>query len=645
MAGKSLERWRRPIRRRDGVLVVAALLTIAGACGAPGAWRAIQATGLSETPSALAAPLPGAREVSARYVFGMQYVPKFDEAKGEGAWSGTRARGIAFHRDLGVQLSREGFLWRHYEPTAGAHPTQPDFDDAIARLAAAGIGVQAMVTETPLWASTATHADPKKPETYKSGVPRGLEKPIFTDGTDTPGPGKRVNPANTWAAALDHMARRYQGKIRYWQMWNEPDYPAGAQGADCTDPKRSFFGSVDDYVRLLKVGATIVRWRDPGAQVVTGGIAYPAYLQAMLDRGAGAWFDQVDFHAYGWPGSDTALAAFVKVHDGLKAVLARNGLANKRLICSETGYTANASGVQAAYIAKLYPTAIAMGLESTMYYANVNPSWKQMGLIDWRTMSQKTPGYWAYKTAATALGDVVRVAPLGLAGAQGYRFERADGSRVVVLWAAPGQADANGRCKPGQASVALPLASWGGGSWRRISATGEEGERLSGAPRVALSETPLYLEQGGRAYAAPATNPRLATGGVPLVEALADSTNDNHGAPDAAIDGDLDTNWVSGGNRAPESWWTARLERPGPLAALTIKTGPTPPGTAFDVEVSTDGGRTFAVAASGRKLSGWQPETIELGAPARSPVTHLRLRWRNPARAQVSFSVFELQAR
>lgn len=635
-------RWRRPIRRRDGALVVAGLLAVAGACGAPGAWLVIR--GADATPAAQAAPLPGARKVLAEHVFGMQYVPKFDEVAGQGSWSGTRERGIAFHRDLGVQVSREGFLWRYFEPAPGRRPTLADFDDAVSRLTAAGIGIQAMVTETPQWASTARLADPAKPESYKSGVPKGLALPIFTDGTDAPGAGKQVNPANAWAAAVDAMASRYRGRVRYWQMWNEPDYPAGAQGADDSDFKRSFFGSVADYVRLLKVGAIVVRWRDPGAQVVTGGISFPEYLQAMIDRGAAPYFDQVDFHAYGWPGSDTALAAFVKVHDGLKGVLARNGLTGKRLICSETGYSASAPDLQAAYIAKLYPTAIALGLESTMYYANVNPSWKQMGLVDWRTMRQRTAGYWAYKTASTALRDVTEVASLGVAGASGYRFARADGSRVAVLWAAPGPQDAGGRCQAGRAEVTVPLSAWGAGAWRRIEATGEQSGTLSGAARLTLTETPVYLEQGARAYAGMRPNPRAAADGVAFAEATADSTNDRYGPPGAAIDGDTDSNWVSGGNRAPESWWVARLAQPAPIGALRIKTGPTPPGTSFDVLLSSDGGRSYRVAAAGKRLTGWQAETIPLGEAGRSPVTHLRLVWRNPGLTQTAFSLFEVAA-
>src|SRR5687768_4499401 len=89
-----------------------------------------------------------AREVRARHVFGMQFVPKFDEKKGQGAWNGTRDRGIAMHKELGVQVSREGFIWRHLEPErSGVRPHQADFDDVVNRLGKAGIAMQAMVTE------------------------------------------------------------------------------------------------------------------------------------------------------------------------------------------------------------------------------------------------------------------------------------------------------------------------------------------------------------------------------------------------------------------------------------------------------------------------------------------------------------------
>lgn len=594
---------------------------------------AAEETQIASQPRPAPAQAPGrARQVQPAFTFGMQYVPKFDESAGKGAWHGSRDRGMRFHQDLGVQVSREGFIWRHYETEDGKRPNMSDFDDIVDRLDRAGIAMQAMVTETPLWASTASKPDPKNPASYRSGVPKGLHAPIFTDGSDTPGPGKTINPANTWARTLDHMVTRYKGQVRYWQMWNEPDYPKGEQTANDKNLQRSWFGSVDDYVRLLKVGHILVKWHDPEAQVVTGGIGYADYLQAMLDRGAGRYFDQIDFHAYGWPGSDIALKEFKRVHDEMKGVLVKNGLAGKGLICSETGYTALAPEYQAAYIAKLYPTSIALGVESTMYYANVNPSWKHMGLIDWRTMSQKTLGYWAYKNASRALRDVKTVQPLQLAGVEGYRFERQDGSRVIVAWAPEKKADA-------PLAVTLPIAA---GQWQLREATGRSLGTVQG-PRatIKLTASPVWIDSDTTlAYAPPQPNPPLPHKGIGMQAAAADSVNENHGAAGAAIDLDTNTNWVSGKNKAAEAWLSVALRQAATVERLRVKTGPLPAGTWFDVEVSTDG-KTFTPVATRQAPTSWNMEWVALKQPVRA--THVRLRWHNPERKPATFSVFELE--
>lgn len=578
--------------------------------------------------SALAAPaLAAGKAVDARDLFGMQYVPKFDARQGVGSWQGSRDRGIAFHRDLGVEVSREGFIWRVYEANGPTDTrNRADFDDAVDRLSRAGIAIEAMVTDAPLWASSAPHPDPHQPTSYEYAPPRGLDAPIFADGTDTPGPNKAINPANVWAAMLDRTVRRYRGRVRYWQVWNEPDYPSGDTAAGYADPRRSWNGSVADYVRLLRVAHVVIKRDDPAAWVVTGGLGYPDYLAAMLRDGAAPYFDALDFHAYGWPGSEAAVAKFRQVHDAMQAVLARHGLA-KPMLCSETGYTADAPESQAAYIAKLYPTALALGVRSCMYYANTNPSWKNMGLIDWHTMTQKTLGYWAYKNAHAAMAGVRTIAPLGLDGVEGYRFTRADGP-LAVLWSE----------KPRTVRW-----SFGARPWQERDDVGRLLGRHTGPAAIAIGPHPVWLDADlTRDYVAMVPNPPLHYAGLQFAKAIADSTSPNSAGPAAAIDLDPDTHWANEAYERPEAWLAVALQHAATVHSLTVKTGPTPPGTWFDVEVSEDGTHYTAVA-SHEVLHGWNMTPIVLAHPV--PARYIRLHWHNPQRRPVSFCVFEVQAR
>ena len=103
----------------------------------------------------------------------------------------------------------------------------------------------------------------------------GLSAPVFSDGTDTLGPGKQINPANHWAGFVYRAVERYRpggllaternwlsgAGIRVWEVWNEPDLTM------------FWVGSVAEYARLLKVTYLAAHYADPNADVMFGGLA------------------------------------------------------------------------------------------------------------------------------------------------------------------------------------------------------------------------------------------------------------------------------------------------------------------------------------------------------------------------------------
>ncbi|MGH2544264.1 MAG: hypothetical protein ACRDIB_15830, partial [Ardenticatenaceae bacterium] len=97
--------------------------------------------------------------------------------------------------------------------------------------------------------------------------PRELSAPIFSDGSDMPGPGKSVNQNNHWAHFVSLAVQRYRPggtdgfNVRYWEIWNEQDL--------C----HFWGGTVEEYVRLLKVAYLVIEQYDPNATVLWGGLA------------------------------------------------------------------------------------------------------------------------------------------------------------------------------------------------------------------------------------------------------------------------------------------------------------------------------------------------------------------------------------
>jgi hypothetical protein len=107
------------------------------------------------------------------------------------------------------------------------------------------------------------------------------------------------------------LVSRYRGRIRYYQIWNEPNiYPEWG----------SYSISPEDYTRLLKIAATRAREADPDVVIISGALASTIalqpdaappnndlndllFLQRMYDAGAAPYFDVMAMQAYGlWSG-------------------------------------------------------------------------------------------------------------------------------------------------------------------------------------------------------------------------------------------------------------------------------------------------------------------------------------------------------
>ncbi len=93
-----------------------------------------------------------------------------------------------------------------------------------------------------------------------------------------------------WANYVAALTARYQGKIVWYEVWNEPD------GKWCW--KHGPSGS--EYGNFVKATAAAVRAGDPAAKVIGGSMCLHDlnWLNAMLQTGAGAVIDAFTYHGY-----------------------------------------------------------------------------------------------------------------------------------------------------------------------------------------------------------------------------------------------------------------------------------------------------------------------------------------------------------
>ncbi len=191
-------------------------------------------------------------------------------------------------RPLGVKWTRYwgwSVAWFELEPEKGIFYW--DFlDKAVDESLAGGQEILFTVIGTPVWAS----ACPSDDEILKTLLGYGVKEADARRQT----PGYRLlYPAKDqtdWNRFLRELFRRYKGKIKYYELWNEPNsWP-------------HFAGTAEQYVELLKTMHKAMREEDPGAKLV-GACGCPGFLEwtkTIVAKGAAPYLDIVSLHNYNY---------------------------------------------------------------------------------------------------------------------------------------------------------------------------------------------------------------------------------------------------------------------------------------------------------------------------------------------------------
>jgi hypothetical protein len=225
------------------------------------------------------------------------------------------------------------------------------------------------------------------------------------------------------------VVSRYKGRIKYYQIWNEPNiYPEWGEAA--VDPEA--------YTELLKVGYTRAKEADPEAVILCAGLAPTTemternledlvFLQRMYDAGATEYFDVMSVQGYGlWNGpTDRRVhpdrANFSRVLL-IRELMVRNGDKHKPIWASEVGWNALPPGfpgfpyygrvseaLQAEYSAAAYQQAQAewpwMGVMNLWFFKRPSDREKDQPFYYFRMMEPTFyphPVYYALKEQATS---------------------------------------------------------------------------------------------------------------------------------------------------------------------------------------------------------------------------------------------------
>jgi hypothetical protein len=228
--------------------------------------------------------------------------------------------------------------WPDLEPNRGQWRFD-NLDKSLALAEAHHAEVLMTLGLTPRWAS----ARPEEPSGYQPGFaaePKDLED---------------------WRTFVRTFATRYKGRVRNYEIWNEPNL------------KEFWSGSTDQMVVLTREASQIIHSIDPHAVVVsppaTGGYGVK-WLLEFLSKGGGQYVDVIGYHFYV---GDQPPEAMVSVIQAVKQTMVNNGVGGKPLWDTEAGWFKPnpfpSDELGAAYLARAYILNWAAGVQRFYWYA------------------------------------------------------------------------------------------------------------------------------------------------------------------------------------------------------------------------------------------------------------------------------------
>lgn len=317
--------------------------------------------------------------------------------------------------EAGAGYTRIILRWDVIQP-AGRDDWKPANvpDPFIADELAAGREVVAVLIGTPAWASQSVND------------------------------ARAVPDMDAWGNFVKRMAQQYQGRIKTWIIWNEPDV------WDMSHPGSTWLGTEEDYYRLLQVAYNNIKSVDPTMQVFLTGLTYhwdaqynrEQYLSRLLkiitaDPAAAEnnyYFDGATFHLYYKP------RQMFDILTEMHGLLDSFGMGDKPIWVNETNAPPTddpleppwadphfivSTDEQAAFVIQAYALMIAAGTERIEFYKMENSlehpeDIEPYGLV--RSDGSRRPAF-----------DAFRVVTQYFAGFTNYEWLREGNVYIVTL--------------------------------------------------------------------------------------------------------------------------------------------------------------------------------------------------------------------
>jgi hypothetical protein len=176
-----------------------------------------------------------------------------------------------------------------------------------------------------------------------------------------------MSDLSTFAKAV---ATRYKGRIKYYELWNEPNdthYYTGSMSNMVTMAQtiRDAIKSVDSSAVILSPCPT---WSSSGSPY--------SWMSSFLSEGGGSHFDIASYHAYS---GSSAPEFIVNSVQNMRNALTSHGYGSKQIFITEGGWGQNSyvssEDQRANFVARYLVLAWAKGVKKMVWYAYDSTDW------------------------------------------------------------------------------------------------------------------------------------------------------------------------------------------------------------------------------------------------------------------------------
>ena len=180
------------------------------------------------------------------------------------------------------------------------------------------------------------------------------------------GPGSCFPPSNMqdWDDFVTALVAHSAGRIKYWELWNEPNEPL------------FYSGDIPTLVTMAQHAYNIIKSGMPTAIVLSPGITEPnggSYLNLYLSAGGVSYLDIVAFHGYPSYSSYGAPEGVITILNEMRSAMSSNGISSTPIWDTEgswgldTNLSSYAQG--AGYLARLTILQWSNGVSRFYWYA------------------------------------------------------------------------------------------------------------------------------------------------------------------------------------------------------------------------------------------------------------------------------------